>query len=68
MKVIFASLSGDLMLDILIGARRSRCCRGRASRSCCSSATFAAAGVITVPEGMALVLGANLGSGLLALS
>jgi phosphate:Na+ symporter len=65
-KVIFASLSGDMMLDILIGAAIT-VLSWSSLATVLLSATFAASGVITVPEGMALVLGANIGSGLLAL-
>jgi phosphate:Na+ symporter len=65
-KVIFASLSGDMMLDMLIGAVLT-VLSWSSLAIVLLSATFVSAGVLTVPEGMALVLGANLGSGLLAL-
>src|SRR5688500_6094688 len=66
MRVIFGTLSGDPMLDMLIGA-------GLAVVSWSSlavvllTATLTASGVISVPVALCLVLGANLGSGLLAL-
>jgi phosphate:Na+ symporter len=65
-RVIFGTLSGDPMLDMLIGA-------GFAVISWSSlvvvllSATLAASSVVSVPVALCLVLGANLGSGLLAL-
>jgi phosphate:Na+ symporter len=66
MRVIFSTLSGDPLLDMLIGA-------GFAVISWSSlavvllSATLAASKVVAVPVALCLVLGANLGSGLLAL-
>jgi phosphate:Na+ symporter len=65
-RVVFATLSGDPMLDMLIGA-------GFAVLSWSSlatvllAATLAASNVVSVPVALCLVLGANLGSGLLAL-
>ena len=65
-RVLFGTLSGDPMLDMLIGA-------GLAVISWSSlavvllTATLAASGVVSVPVALCLVLGANLGSGLLAL-
>lgn len=65
-KVIFASLSGDILLDMLIGVLFTL-----ASWSSLSvvllTAAFVTASVISVPVALTLVLGANLGSGLLAL-
>jgi phosphate:Na+ symporter len=65
-KVLFASLTGDVMLDILIGAL--------VTIGVYSSlavvllvATFASLGLIGLPVAIGLVLGANLGSGLLAM-
>src|SRR5688572_3835074 len=64
-RVIFATLSGDMMLDVLIGAAFTV-----ASFSSLAvvllTATLAATGVISVQVALCLVLGANLGSGLLA--
>ncbi len=65
-KVIFASLSGDPMLDILIGAALTIMSWSSLAMVLLSAA-LASTGVISVPEGMALVLGSNIGSGLLAL-
>ncbi|APV51885.1 hypothetical protein BWI17_20745 [Betaproteobacteria bacterium GR16-43] len=65
-KVIFASLSGDMLLDVLIGAVLT-VLSWSSLAVVLLAATFVSSGVLTVPEGMALVLGANLGSGLLAL-
>lgn len=65
-KVIFASLSGDIMLDMLIGALLTIISWSSLSVVLLAAA-FVASGVISVPVAMSLVLGANLGSGLLAL-
>lgn len=65
-KVIFGSLSGDLLLDMLIGAALT-VMSWSSLAIVLLSATFVTSGLLTVPEGVALVLGANLGSGLLAL-
>jgi phosphate:Na+ symporter len=64
-KVLFASLSGDPMLDMLIGAIFT-IFSWSSLAIVLLSATLAAASVITVPVAMCLVLGANLGSGVLA--
>ena len=64
-RVIFATLSGDVVLDMLIGAVMVM-----ASFSSLAvvllCATLAASKVVAVPVALSLVLGANLGSGLLA--
>jgi phosphate:Na+ symporter len=65
-KVIFASLSGDLMLDMLIGAVLT-IMSWSSLAIVLLSAAFVSAGILSSPEGMALALGANLGSGLIAL-
>ncbi len=65
-KVIFASLSGDMLLDMLIGAVLTLLSWSSLAVVLLSAA-FVGSGVLTVPEGVALVLGANLGSGLIAL-
>lgn len=65
-KVIFASLSGDLMLDMLIGVVLT-ILSWSSLAIVLLSAAFVSAGILSSPEGMALALGANLGSGLLAL-
>jgi phosphate:Na+ symporter len=66
MRVIFATLSGDPMLDMLIGAAFTMVSFSSLA-VILLSATFAAAHVVSVPVAMCLVLGSNLGSGLLAL-
>ena len=63
-KTLFASLSGDPMLDMLIGALFALFSWSSLA-VVLLSATLAASSVITVPVAMCLVLGANLGSGLI---
>jgi len=64
-RVLFATLSGDPMLDMLIGAGLVMIAfSSLAVVLLC--ATFAASNVVSVPVALCLVLGANLGSGLLA--
>jgi len=64
-RVLFATLSGDPMLDMLIGAAFVLIAfSSLAVVLLC--ATFAATNVVSVPVALCLVLGANLGSGLLA--
>ena len=58
-QVIFASLTGDIMLDALIGAVFAI--------AVLLTATLTAAGAISFPVALCLVIGANLGSGLLAM-
>ena len=65
-KVIFATLTGDPMLDMLIGAVFT-CLSWSSLAVVLLSATLAASNVVSVPVALGLVLGANLGSGLLAL-
>jgi len=64
-QVLFAQLTGDVLLDVLIGVLAAI-----ASYSGLAvvllTATLAASKVITVDVALAIVLGANLGSGLLA--
>jgi len=65
-RVIFATLSGDTMLDMLIGAAFVIVSfSSLAVVLLC--ATLAASHVVAVPVALSLVLGANLGSGLLSL-
>jgi len=64
-KVLFASLSGDPMLDMLIGAIFV-VLSWSSLAVVLLTATLAASSVITAPVALCLVLGANLGSGLLA--
>ena len=65
-KVIFASLSGDIFLDILIGVLFTLVSWSSLSVVLLTAA-FVAASLISLPVALSLVLGANLGSGLLAL-
>ncbi|HEX4781237.1 MAG TPA: Na/Pi symporter, partial [Usitatibacter sp.] len=65
-RVIFGTLSGDPMLDMLIGAAFTMFSFSSLA-VILLTATFAAAHVVSVPVAMCLVLGSNLGSGLLAL-
>ena len=65
-RVIFASLSGDPMLDMLIGAVFA-IVSWSSLAVVLIAATLAAAQVVSVPVALCLVLGANLGSGILAL-
>lgn len=64
-KVIFASLTGDIMLDALIGAVFAIISYSSLA-AVLLTATLTAAGVISFPVALCLVIGANLGSGLLA--
>jgi phosphate:Na+ symporter len=65
-KVLFASVSGDLMLDMLIGALLV-VLSWSSLAIVLLTAALAAAGVIAVPVALCFVLGANLGSGVLVL-
>jgi phosphate:Na+ symporter len=65
-KVLFGSLSGDPMLDMLIGALFTLLSWSSLA-VVLLTATLAAAHVIPVPVALCLVLGANLGSGLIGL-
>ncbi len=65
-RVIFASLSGDPMLDMLIGAIFAVLCWSSLA-AVLLAATFAASHVVSPPVAFCLVLGANLGSAFLAL-
>jgi phosphate:Na+ symporter len=65
-KVIFATLTGDPMLDMLVGALFT-VMSWSSLAVVLLSATLAATSVVSVPVALGLVLGANLGSGLLAL-
>jgi len=65
-KVLFASVSGDLLLDVLIGALLV-VLSWSSLAIVLLTAALAAAGVIAVPVALCFVLGANLGSGLLVL-
>ena len=65
-KVIFASFSGDLMIDMLFGALLAVLAWSSLAVVLLVAA-LAASGVIGVKVALFLVLGANLGSGILAL-
>jgi phosphate:Na+ symporter len=65
-QVIFASLTGDVMLDMLVAALFTLLSYSSLA-VVLLTATLAAAKVISLHVALALVLGANLGSGILAL-
>jgi len=64
-KVIFGSLSGDPMLDILIGALFTMMAWSSLAVVLLTAA-FVASGLIGLQVGLFLVIGANLGSGIIA--
>jgi phosphate:Na+ symporter len=63
-KVIFASMTGDVLLDMLVAAMVAMLCYSSLA-VVLLVATFASLHVIALPVALGLVLGANLGSGLL---
>jgi phosphate:Na+ symporter len=65
-RVIFASLTGDVMLDMLIAALLTVVAYSSLA-VVLLTATLAALSVISPPVALGLVLGANLGSSLLAM-
>jgi phosphate:Na+ symporter len=65
-RVIFSTLSGDPMLDMLIGAAFAVISFSSLA-VVLLAATLASSKVVAVPVALCLVLGANLGSGILAL-
>jgi len=65
-RVIFGTLSGDPMLDMLIGAVFTMMSFSSLA-VILLTASFAATHVVSVPVALCLVLGANLGSAFLAL-
>jgi phosphate:Na+ symporter len=65
-KVLFATLTGDVMLDILVGALVTITVYSSLA-VVLLVATFASLGLIGLPVAIGLVLGANLGSGFLAM-
>lgn len=65
-KVIFASLTGDVMLDMLVAALFTVLCYSSLA-VVLLLATFASLHVIALPVALGLVLGANLGSGVLGM-
>ncbi|MEE3507980.1 Na/Pi cotransporter family protein [Pseudomonas sp. 10C3] len=64
-KVLFASLTGDLLLDALIGAMFALISYSSLA-AVLLTATLAGAEIISLPVAIGLVIGANIGSGLLA--
>lgn len=64
-KVLFAQISGDLLLDVLLGAALAIACWSSLA-VVLLTATLTAANVLPLPAALGLVLGANLGSGALA--
>lgn len=64
-KVLFASLTGDILLDALLGALFAMVSYSSLA-AVLLTATLAGAGVIGLPVAIGLVIGANIGSGLLA--
>jgi phosphate:Na+ symporter len=65
-KVLFASLTGDVMLDVLVGALFTVMVYSSLA-VVLLVATFASLSLIGLPVAMGLVLGANLGSGVLGM-
>jgi len=65
-KVLFGTLTGDPMLDLLVGALFSVLAWSSLAVVLLAAA-FVASGLIGLKVGLLLVLGANLGSGLIAL-
>ncbi|MEM6051733.1 Na/Pi cotransporter family protein [Erwinia sp. P7711] len=65
-KVIFSSLTGDVMLDALLGAVFAIISYSSLA-AVLITATLTATGVISFKVALCLVIGANLGSGLLAM-
>ena len=65
-RVIFGTLSGDPLLDMLIGAAFALLSWSSLA-VVLITASLAATNVVSIPVAFCLVLGANLGSGLLAL-
>jgi phosphate:Na+ symporter len=65
-QVIFASLTGDILLDALIGALFAVITYSSLA-AVLLTATLTATSVISFPVALCLVIGANLGSGLLAM-
>ncbi|MGE8067326.1 Na/Pi cotransporter family protein [Pseudomonas sp. NPDC089569] len=64
-KVIFASLTGDILLDALVGALFAMISYSSLA-AVLLTATLAGAKVISLPVAIGLVIGANIGSGILA--
>jgi phosphate:Na+ symporter len=65
-RVIFASLTGDVLLDMLVAALLTILCYSSLA-VVLLMATLASLHVIALPVALGLVLGANLGSGMLGM-
>ena len=65
-KVLFSSLTGDVLLDVVIGAAFAVFTYSSLA-TVLLAATLAGTGVITLKVGLCIVIGANLGSGLLVM-
>ena len=65
-KVIFASLTGDVLLDMLVAALFTILCYSSLA-VVLLMATLASLSMISLPVALGLVLGANLGSGILGM-
>ncbi len=65
-KVIFASMTGDVLLDMMVAALFTILCYSSLA-VVLLVATLASLGMIGLPVALGLVLGANLGSGLLGM-
>jgi phosphate:Na+ symporter len=66
LKVLFSSLTGDVLLDAFIGALLAIATYSSLA-AVLLAATLAGSGVISIEVGLSLAVGANLGSGVLAL-
>ncbi|MDD0976584.1 Na/Pi cotransporter family protein [Pseudomonas fontis] len=64
-KVLFASLTGDILLDALVGALFAMVSYSSLA-AVLLTATLAGSAVISLPVAIGLVIGANIGSGVLA--
>jgi phosphate:Na+ symporter len=65
-KLLFASLTGDVLLDVVVGAVLAMLTYSSLA-AVLLAATLASSTVITLKVGLCMVVGANLGSGVLAL-
>ena len=65
-KVLFSTLTGDIVLDALIGAIFAMLTYSSLA-AVLLAATLATSGIISLKVALCLVIGANLGSGILAL-
>ncbi len=65
-KVIFASLTGDVLLDMIVAAAFTILCYSSLA-VVLLMATLASLSMISLPVALGLVLGANLGSGILGM-